>query len=207
MRAALLRVRPAFLFHLDPSRPSAVDQILLDMCAGAPTPTCYRAQLDHEGTPRLAPPCIGPRSSTRDHAGHVRVERLPYPHEDEGSGRWAGAALLSPPLDHVGDQLADLLHGAERALGNLAPVVARDARHVRPLAGQGSCDGHHLQVPQPARLPGREGDWRGQVCGVHGQAAQGFAAGLDAEELGLPADRLPLRLLRAAAHSSPGGRQ
>ena len=34
MRAALLRVRPAFLFHLDPSRPSAVDQILLDMCAG-----------------------------------------------------------------------------------------------------------------------------------------------------------------------------
>ena len=35
MRAALLRVRPAFLFHLDPSRPSAVDQILLDMCAGA----------------------------------------------------------------------------------------------------------------------------------------------------------------------------
>ena len=37
MRAALLRVRPAFLFHLDPSRPSAVDQILLDMCAGAST--------------------------------------------------------------------------------------------------------------------------------------------------------------------------
>ena len=35
VRAALLRVRPAFLFHLDPSRPSAVDQILLDMCAGA----------------------------------------------------------------------------------------------------------------------------------------------------------------------------
>ena len=74
-----------------------------------------------------------------------------------------------------------------------------DAGFIRALAGQGSCDGHHLQVPQPARLPGREGHGRGQVCRVHGQAAQGLAAGLDAEELGLPADRLPLRLLRAAA--------
>jgi len=39
MRAELLRARPSFLFHLDPSRPSAVDQILLDICAGAPTPS------------------------------------------------------------------------------------------------------------------------------------------------------------------------
>jgi len=33
LQAAVLRVRPNFLWHLDPSRPSAVDQILHDMCA------------------------------------------------------------------------------------------------------------------------------------------------------------------------------
>ena len=32
MQAKLLEVRPAFLWHTDPSRPSAVDQILIDMC-------------------------------------------------------------------------------------------------------------------------------------------------------------------------------
>ena len=32
MQAALLRARPSFLWHTDPSRPSAVDQILVDMC-------------------------------------------------------------------------------------------------------------------------------------------------------------------------------
>jgi hypothetical protein len=32
MQAALLEARPHFLWHLDPERPSAVDQILHDMC-------------------------------------------------------------------------------------------------------------------------------------------------------------------------------
>ena len=32
MQAKLLEVRPSFLWHTDPSRPSAVDQILVDMC-------------------------------------------------------------------------------------------------------------------------------------------------------------------------------
>jgi hypothetical protein len=34
MHEALLRARPSFLWHTDPSRPSAVDQILLDLCEG-----------------------------------------------------------------------------------------------------------------------------------------------------------------------------
>lgn len=32
MKAAVLHVRPNFIWHLDPGRPSAVDQILIDMC-------------------------------------------------------------------------------------------------------------------------------------------------------------------------------
>lgn len=34
MQAKLQQVRPAFLWHTDPSRPSAVDQILQDLCEG-----------------------------------------------------------------------------------------------------------------------------------------------------------------------------
>ena len=33
MQRKLLEARPAFLWHTDPSRPSAVDQIMADMCA------------------------------------------------------------------------------------------------------------------------------------------------------------------------------
>ena len=43
LRAALLEARPHFLFHLDPSRPSAVDQILQDICAGPPPQVSFRA--------------------------------------------------------------------------------------------------------------------------------------------------------------------
>ena len=32
MQQALLAARPSFLWHTDPSRPSAVDQILVDLC-------------------------------------------------------------------------------------------------------------------------------------------------------------------------------
>ena len=35
MQDALLRARPNFLWHTDPSRPSAVDQILVDLCEAA----------------------------------------------------------------------------------------------------------------------------------------------------------------------------
>ena len=35
MQRALLKARPSFLWHTDPSRPSAVDQILMDMCDAA----------------------------------------------------------------------------------------------------------------------------------------------------------------------------
>jgi hypothetical protein len=33
MQQKLRQARPAFLWHTDPSRPSAVDQIMLDLCA------------------------------------------------------------------------------------------------------------------------------------------------------------------------------
>ena len=33
MRAALLEARPNFLWHTDPARPSALDQVFADMCA------------------------------------------------------------------------------------------------------------------------------------------------------------------------------
>jgi hypothetical protein len=35
LRAHLMEARPAFLWHTDPSRRSAIDEILLDMCEGA----------------------------------------------------------------------------------------------------------------------------------------------------------------------------
>ena len=37
MQAALREARPHFLWHLDPSRPSAVDAILREMCDGPPS--------------------------------------------------------------------------------------------------------------------------------------------------------------------------
>ena len=36
MQAALHRVRPAFLWHTDPSRPGAVDQVMADLCETTP---------------------------------------------------------------------------------------------------------------------------------------------------------------------------